>query len=145
MSGAGESQPIVSDAGRPGSRPTPAGRHWRLAPRKRRGHPELRSTEAENGVLAGLTPLEQNKNIGFIRSIWNSIMPAVQIPSAPEDEAACLEAAVNQAIEACDGDLRATIRALILANEFLETQISAGYARGLHIHSGVAARKPSSP
>ena len=72
-------------------------------------------------------------------------MFAAPIPSAPEDEAACLEVAVNQAIEACDGDLRATIRALILANEFLETQISAGYGRGLHIHPGVTARKPSSP
>ena len=33
-----------------------------------------------------------------------------------------LEVAVAQTIEACDGDLRATIRALILANEFLETK-----------------------
>lgn len=52
--------------------------------------------------------------------------PAALTPSAAEDDAACLEGAVNQAIEACDGDLRATIRALILINEFLETQVSAG-------------------
>jgi hypothetical protein len=30
-----------------------------------------------------------------------------------------LDLAVEQAIEACGGDLRSTIRALILANEFL--------------------------
>ena len=36
-----------------------------------------------------------------------------------------------QAIAACDGDLRATIRALIVANEFLEAQISHGYRRGV--------------
>jgi hypothetical protein len=41
-----------------------------------------------------------------------------------------LEAAADQAIAACDGDLRATIRALILANEFLEANTSKGYVRG---------------
>jgi hypothetical protein len=35
-----------------------------------------------------------------------------------------LEAAVNQAIAACGGDLRSTIRALIVANEYLETEVS---------------------
>jgi hypothetical protein len=30
-----------------------------------------------------------------------------------------LEAAVNDAIAACDGDLRATVRALVVANNFL--------------------------
>ena len=41
-----------------------------------------------------------------------------------------LNAAADQAIEACGGDLQATIRALMLANEFLEAQISRGYMRG---------------
>ena len=48
-----------------------------------------------------------------------------------------LEAAVNQAIDACGGDLRATIRALILANDYLENEVgelmkavSHAYARG---------------
>ena len=47
-----------------------------------------------------------------------------------------LEAAVDQAISACGGDLRSTIRALIVANEFLEAQVtelqaavSNGYVR----------------
>lgn len=72
-------------------------------------------------------------------------MPADPKPSVLEDDAACLERAVNQAIEACDGDLRATIRAPILANEFLETQISSGYGRGIGRYSGTAARNPSNP
>jgi hypothetical protein len=48
-----------------------------------------------------------------------------------------LESAVDQAISACGGDLRATIRALIVANEYLETEVgelmkavSHAYARG---------------
>jgi hypothetical protein len=46
------------------------------------------------------------------------------------------ESAVDQAIAACGGDLRATIKPLIVANEFLETQnrqlsaaVSPGYIR----------------
>jgi hypothetical protein len=42
-----------------------------------------------------------------------------------------LEVAVAQAIAACDGDVRATIRALLVANKFLEAQISHGYRRGV--------------
>ena len=48
-----------------------------------------------------------------------------------------LESAVDQAISACGGDTRATIRALIVANEYLETEVgelmkavSHAYARG---------------
>jgi hypothetical protein len=60
---------------------------------------------------------------------------------ADDDE---LEAAVNEAIAACDGDLRATIRALIIANNFLESEVgelmkavSHAYARGrFHTYSG---------
>ena len=55
-----------------------------------------------------------------------------------------LEAAVYQAISACGGDLRATIRALIVANEYLETEVgelikavSHAYTRGrFHSYSG---------
>ena len=52
-------------------------------------------------------------------------------------EADELESAVGQAISACGGDLKATIRALIVANEYLETEVgelmkavSHAYARG---------------
>jgi hypothetical protein len=62
-------------------------------------------------------------------------MPASS-PSNPE-EASGLETAVDQAILSCGGDMRATIRALIVANEYLETEVgelmkavSHAYARG---------------
>jgi hypothetical protein len=35
-----------------------------------------------------------------------------------------LEAAVDRAIAACGGDMRSTIRALIVANEYLESEVS---------------------
>jgi len=54
----------------------------------------------------------------------------------PIDDAE-LESAVEQAIAACDGDLRATVRALIVANNYLENEVaelmkavSHAYARG---------------
>ncbi|MEY9234085.1 hypothetical protein ABIF68_002532 [Bradyrhizobium japonicum] len=54
--------------------------------------------------------------------------------SAPESGGR-LEAAVDEVIAACGGYIRATIRALILANEFLEreleTQVSRGFMRGV--------------
>ncbi|MEH2545214.1 uncharacterized protein (DUF1800 family) [Bradyrhizobium sp. AZCC 2262] len=56
-------------------------------------------------------------------------------PKFEEDDE--LETAVDQAISACGGDLKATIRALIVANEYLETEVgelmkavSRAYARG---------------
>jgi hypothetical protein len=59
----------------------------------------------------------------------------------PDDE---LEAAVNDAIAACDGNMRAAIRALIVANNFLENEVaelmksvSHAYTRGrFHTYSG---------
>jgi hypothetical protein len=55
-----------------------------------------------------------------------------------------LEAAVDQAITACGGDMRSTIRALIVANEYLETEVgelmkavSHAFVRGrFHTYSG---------
>ncbi len=55
-----------------------------------------------------------------------------------------LEAAVDESIAACDGDMRATIRALIVANNFLECEVSElmkavshAYVRGrFHSYSG---------
>lgn len=43
-------------------------------------------------------------------------------PNAPDADG--LEAAVDQAIAACGGDMRSTIRALIVANEYLESEVS---------------------
>jgi hypothetical protein len=42
-----------------------------------------------------------------------------------------LEAATDQAIAACGGKARDTVKALIVTNEFLEAQISQGYVRGV--------------
>jgi hypothetical protein len=44
--------------------------------------------------------------------------------SQPNDRDDGLEAAVDQAIAVCDGDMRAAVRALIVANNHLESEIS---------------------
>jgi len=56
-----------------------------------------------------------------------------QAGPVPDD----LEAAADQAIAACGGDAREAVKALIVANDFLEVQldglrmkVSTGYARG---------------
>ena len=52
-----------------------------------------------------------------------------------EVDAQALDAAADQAIAACGGDAREAVKALIVANEFLEaelaTQVSHGYMRGV--------------
>jgi hypothetical protein len=62
-------------------------------------------------------------------------MSAALQPSV--SSAAGLDAAADQAIAACGGDAREAVKALIVANDFLEAQfdelrskISTGYARG---------------
>jgi hypothetical protein len=62
-------------------------------------------------------------------------MPAA--PEASSPQPVDLDAAADQAIEACGGDAREAVKALIVANDFLEAQleelrskVSAGYARG---------------
>ena len=70
------------------------------------------------------------------------VMPSSSLSNAEQNDG--LEAAVDQAISACGGNLRATIRALIVANEYLETEVgelmkavSHAYARGrFHSYSG---------
>jgi hypothetical protein len=55
-----------------------------------------------------------------------------------------LEAAVDDAIAACGGDMRSAIRALIVANEYLESEVtelmkavSHAFVRGrFHTYSG---------
>lgn len=56
----------------------------------------------------------------------------------PESVAVDLDSEVDAAIAACGGDMRATIRALLVANRFLEQEVerttaavSLGYARGM--------------
>ncbi|MET4717164.1 hypothetical protein ABIF64_000675 [Bradyrhizobium japonicum] len=62
------------------------------------------------------------------------------MPAAPETAAPAegdLELTADHAIEACGGDARETVKALLVANDFLERQldelrakVSTGYARG---------------
>jgi hypothetical protein len=76
------------------------------------------------------------------RSIWNNIMSSDQRANTGDVDG--LEAAVDQAIAACGGDLRSAIRALIVANDYLETEVgelmkavSHAYVRGrFHTYSG---------
>jgi len=65
-------------------------------------------------------------------------------PQANTGDVDELDAAVDQAIAAYGGDLRSTIRALIVANDYLETEVgelmkavSHAYTRGrFHTYSG---------
>jgi hypothetical protein len=64
-------------------------------------------------------------------------MPVALSNTPPEPDP--LEVATDQAIEACGGDARQAVKALLVANEFLEAQIeqlqadvSKGYARGYY-------------
>ena len=59
--------------------------------------------------------------------------------SQPRSEQYRLEAATEQAIAACGGNARDAVKALIVANEFLEAEVeeiradvSQGYARGYY-------------
>lgn len=53
----------------------------------------------------------------------------------PQADADRLEVAADEAIAiaiaVCGGDVRVALKALIVANEFLEAQISQGYMRGV--------------
>ena len=58
-------------------------------------------------------------------------------PKPDDAQDSGLEGAVDEAIIACGGDLRATIRALVVANNYLENEVaelmkavSHAYARG---------------
>jgi hypothetical protein len=61
-------------------------------------------------------------------------MPEGSAPN-PQSEADQLNAAADQAIGACGGDAREAVKALLVANEFLEAdleaQVSRGYMRGV--------------
>jgi hypothetical protein len=61
-------------------------------------------------------------------------MPEASAPN-PQSDADQLDAAADQAIAACGGDAREAVKALLIANEFLEAeleaQVSHGYMRGV--------------
>jgi hypothetical protein len=49
--------------------------------------------------------------------------PALRPQANDQDHDGELDAAIDRAIDACDGDLRAAIGALIVANNYLETEV----------------------
>jgi hypothetical protein len=73
-----------------------------------------------------------------IKNIHTACPPALHVLSPnPQSDADQLEAAADQAIAACGGDAREAVKALIVANHFLETDLeklkaaaSMGYASG---------------
>ena len=73
----------------------------------------------------------------FSRASLCSVVFHMSSSPNPQSDADQLEAAVDQAIAACGGDAREAVKALIVANQFLETDleklkaaVSPGYARG---------------
>lgn len=64
----------------------------------------------------------------------------------PFADAKRLNVAADQAIAACDGDMRSAIRALIMANEYLEMELSEVYAAVSRGYSrGEVWREPLNP
>ena len=64
----------------------------------------------------------------------NNSNPKTHAPNLSAD-AASLDEAADQAIAACGGDAREAVKALLIANEFLEREmeerVSRGYIRGV--------------
>jgi hypothetical protein len=106
-------------------------RVWATAPqrsmcRRRENLLGVPMSGLEKKGLSKLTRSEQKENIVCRTPPLDTVMTSSS--SSPSQlnlqDADELEAAVDQAIAACDGNLRATIRALILANDFLESEVS---------------------
>jgi hypothetical protein len=78
---------------------------------------------SQPGVIAYRTELtlEQNENILSGVPLPNGF-PHVII-AQPQSDAGQLEAAADQAVAACGGDAREAVKALIVANHFLETDL----------------------
>jgi hypothetical protein len=91
----------------------------------------------------GLTQIEQKKNIAPCRQPREFAMSI----TPPLSDNSRHEQACDQAIAMCDGNLRSTIKALIMANEYLEIEleelqaaIAAGCApaKSAHVESDAA-------
>jgi len=97
---------------------------------------EIKISQRSSGLnwVSRLT-LEQKENI-LVRVRSTREFPISSVPN-PQSDADQLEAAADQAIAACSGDAREAVKALIVANHYLETDLeklkaaaSMGYARG---------------
>jgi hypothetical protein len=94
-----------------------------------------------------LTHLEQKENIGTeddTKTVTSRGIIAMSV--SPFDDChldnSHYEQACDQAIAMCDGNLRSTIKALIMANEYLETELTELQAA---ISSGCVPKKLSGP
>jgi hypothetical protein len=74
------------------------------------------------GNIPLLTYENKKRTWRFPRSLESASMSSSPKMNVPDDDE--LEAEVDEAIATCDGDLRATIRALIVANKYLECEVS---------------------
>jgi hypothetical protein len=86
----------------------------------------------------GLTPKEQKRNIVSTPTSDPGNF-AMSEPSS-QSEISRYEQACDQAIAMCDGNLRSTIKALIMANEYLEAELNDLQAAALN--DGAAAELP---
>jgi hypothetical protein len=87
-----------------------------------------------------LTLKEQNRNIACRLSKPKQSRNFVMLKSAPTPDVSRYEQACDQAIAMCDGNMRSTIKALIMANEYLETELQELQAAALS--DGMPARLP---
>lgn len=90
---------------------------------------------AQRAILGANATLT-GKNV--MRTSNIQVWELIHMPNAapnPQSDADQLDAAADQAIAACGGDAREAVKALIVANEFLEreleTKVSQGYMRGV--------------
>jgi hypothetical protein len=97
-------------------------------------------------TIPDLTP-EQKENILSGVQSRQRVFRMLSAPN-PQSDADQLEAAADQAIGASGGDAREAVKALIVANHFLETDLeklkaaaSMGYARGRLIETLPLDRK----
>lgn len=98
-----------------------------------------------------LTLKEQNENMTILQTRLDGCHAMSAVPELdPQSEMQRLDAAADAAIAACGGDLRSTIRSLILANEFLEyeiaelfTAVSKAYVNGKRRGRSEAKQAPA--
>jgi hypothetical protein len=79
------------------------------------------ATDLDRSTRYHLTQREQNRNILFAAFSHPGDTAMSEAPALSDTSR--YEQACDQAIAMCDGNLRSTIKALIMANEFLETEL----------------------
>jgi hypothetical protein len=107
--------------------------------RKRPGAGPLSSARFWHKNEIGTNPLRrQADSCQKIRSSRRFVMTAPQ-PASDGEAMPDVEAAADESIAICGGDARAAVKALLVANDFLERQleltrlaVSFGYSRGWH-------------